>query len=215
MSEEYDDEAFEGEPFSETEAADEDAFAPRLADVLNYRKITIAVVASYVGLEDGFITAVLNDAMDEYLTAIAPERETMKTERYADYLNLLGREIIVRYAATAAETLAAHPESRMAQARRVMGDTGGLGLTDDVNAVVRVHEIFEFLESPDENAEAEKLLLMTKRALCHYYNACAFDLVKGPLLPVIIRAAEEWYRQGALTAARVRDLIIAAESASA
>lgn len=181
---------------------------PQLSDVLNYRKVAIAVVSSYLGLEDAFIDAVLADQMDEYLQAQVEPRERLKAERYDEYLSLIGREILVRYAATAAETLAASPESELAQAR-VMGDTGVLGLTDDVNAVVRVHEIFEYLESPDASEEAENILLYVKRQLCNYYNACAFDLVRGQLLPVIIGAAEELYRTNALTASRCRELIIA------
>ena len=93
-----------------------------------------------------------------------------------------------------------------------MGDTGVLGFTDDVNAVVRVHEIFEFLESPDAGDEAESILLTAKRQLCNYYNACAYDLVKQQLLPVIVTAADELYRHSdALDAARVRSLIIAGQ----
>jgi hypothetical protein len=185
----------------------------QLRDLLKYRKVAIAVVSSYLGLEDAFVEAVLADQMEEYLEAQVDAREHLKAERYDEYLSLLSREIIVRYAATAAETLLASPDSELAQGR-IMGDTGGLGLTDDMNAVVRVHEIFEFLESPDGGDEAEQILLYTKRQLCNYYNACAFDLVKGYLLPVIIGATEELYRKGCLTAARTRELIIAGEKAA-
>jgi hypothetical protein len=185
----------------------------RLRDLLKYRKVAIAVVSSYLGLEDAFVDAVLADQMEEYLQAQAEAREHLKAERYEDYLSLLSLEIVVRYAATAAETLLASPDSDLAQGR-VMGDTGGLGLTDDMNAIARVHEIFEYLESPDGGDEAERILLFTKRQLCNYYNACAFDLVKGHLLPVIIGATEELYRKGCLTAARTRELIIASERAA-
>jgi hypothetical protein len=186
---------------------------PRVSDVLNYRKVTIAVVGTYLGLEDAFVEAVLADAMDEYLQTVADDRERLKEERYEEYISLLSREIIVRYAATAAETLLAAPDSPLAQ-NRVMGDTGVLGMVDDVNAVVRVHEIFEYLESPDGGEEADKILLIAKRQLCNYYNACAFDLVKKQLLPVIISATEELYRQGTLSADRARELIIAGEAAA-
>lgn len=186
---------------------------PRVRDVLNYRKVTIAVVATYLGLEDAFVEAVLADEMDEYLQAQADAREQMKDERYSEYVSLLSREIIVRYAATAAETLVASPESPLAM-NRIMGDTGVLGMMDDVNAVVRVHEIFEYLESPDGGDEAERILLNVKRQLCNYFNACAFDLVKKQLLPVIIAATEELYRRGTLSAARARELIIAGEMAA-
>ncbi len=184
---------------------------PRVQDVLNYRKVAIAVVATYLGLEDAFVEAVLADQMDDWLETQALSREHLKDERYSDYLYLLSRETIVRYAATAAETLVASPDSALAQGR-VMGDTGVLGFTDDVNAVVRVHEIFEYLESPDGSDEADQILLFVKRQLCNYYNACAFDLVKTQLLSVIISGAEEFYRKGSLTAERVRELLIAAEN---
>lgn len=184
---------------------------PRIADVLNYRKVAVAVVSTYLGLEDAFVEAVLEDRMDEWLTEQEDARDLLRQTRYEEYLNLLSREIIVRYAATAAETLAASPDSELAHGR-VMGDIGVLGLTDDVNAVARVHEIFEYLESPDGSDEADQILLIVKRQLCNYYNACAFDLVKNTLLGVIITCAEEYYRSGGLTAARVREVLIAAES---
>ncbi|GAB4462494.1 MAG: hypothetical protein OHK0029_29450 [Armatimonadaceae bacterium] len=205
MSEDWEDENGDRKP------SDSEFGLPRVQDVLNYRKVAIAVVATYVGLDEAFIEAVLADQMDEYLHDQAWVREEMRETRYHDYLNLLSREIIVRYAATAAETLVASPESPMASGR-VMGDTGVLGLSDDVNAVMRVHEIFEFLESPDGGDEAEQILLLCKRQLCNYYNACAFDLVKKQLLSVIISGAEELYRNGNLSAARVRELVIAAEN---
>lgn len=184
---------------------------PKVQDVLNYRKVAIAVVATYVGLEDAYVEAVLADTMDEYIQGQAWEREQLREERYGEYLNLLSREIIVRYAATAAETLVASPDSVLAQGR-VMGDTGVLGLTDDVNAVMRVHEIFEYLESPDGGDEADQILLYVKRQLCNYYNACAFDLVKNQLLSVIISGTEELYRYGNISAPRIRELVIAAEN---
>jgi hypothetical protein len=190
---------------------DEDVLPkPGLADVLLYRKVVIAVVATYLCLDDEFVDAVLCDRMDEYLQAEALPRERLKAEHYDEYLSLLGREIIVRYAATAAEGLARHPTSLLAQ-KRIMGDTGVLGLTDDVNAVVRVHEMFEFLESPEGGEEAERILTFVKRQLCNYYNACAYDLVTGNLLPAIIDAADELYRTGHLTAERTRALVIAAQ----
>lgn len=184
---------------------------PRVQDVLNYRKVAVAVVATYLGLEDAFVESVLEDRMDEWLEEQALAREHLKDEQYQEYLYLLSRETIVRYAATAAETLVASPDSALAQGR-VMGDTGVLGFTDDVNAVVRVHEIFEYLESPDGSEEADQILLFVKRQLCNYYNACAFELVKNHLLSVIISGAEEFYRKGSLSAARVRELVIAAEN---
>jgi hypothetical protein len=188
---------------------------PQISDVLLYRKAAIAVVSSYLGLEDAFIDAVLNDLMDEYLDRVEADREIMKLQRYEDYLSLLSREVIVRYAATAAESLALGPEKALST-HRTMGDTGVLGLGDDMNAVVRVHEIFEFLESPDESEEAESILLTTKRQLCNYYNACAYDLVKKQLLPVIVTAADELYRHSdSLDAARIRALIIAGQERSA
>lgn len=182
--------------------------APRVEDILTYRKIVIAVVATHVGLDEAFVAAVLRDEMDEYLSAVTESREHLKTTHYDDYLSLLAREIIVRYAATAAEGLAAAPGSAP---RRIMGDTSGLGRLDDFNAVARVHEIFEHLESPDAEGESEALLVGIKRQLCNYYNATAFQLVHGLLLPVIINAAEEYVCSGVLTAARVRELVIAGQ----
>jgi hypothetical protein len=183
---------------------------PRAQDIYLYRKVAIAVVSTYLGLEDAFVEAVLLDQMEEYLEAMVELRERLKTEHYDEYLSLLSREVIVRYAATAAEGLAADPESPLAR-RRIMGDTGGFGLNDDINAVVRLHEIFEFLESPHAESDAEAILVTTKRQMCNYYNAVAYRLVRGPLLSVIIDVAEEYLRNDQLSAARVRELVIAAQ----
>nr|WP_309692553.1 hypothetical protein [Armatimonas sp.] len=183
---------------------------PRAQDILLYRKVAIAVVATHLGLEEAFVESVLLDQMDEYLEALVEGRERLKMEHYDEYLSLLSREVIVRYAATAAEGLAADPESVLAR-RRIMGDTGGFGLVDNVNAVVRLHEIFEVLESPHAERGAEQILVSVKRQLCNYYNAVAYDLVRGPLLPVIIDVAEEYIHNDQLSAARVRELVIAAQ----
>ena len=188
---------------------DIDAFpSPTLQDLLAYRKAAIAVCATFLGLDDAFVDAVLSDRMDEWLCEQAPARESLRTERYDEYLSLLSREITVRYAATAAEGLVADPGSLLAR-ERVMGDTGGLGLVDDANSIARVHEIFEHLESPDAGEDAEKILHHVKRQLCNYYSACAYALVKGQLLPVIIEAAEHLYRKGCLTPLQVKELVIA------
>ena len=185
---------------------------PQVQDIRLYRKVAIAVVSTYLGLEDAFVEAVLQDEMEEYQEALVEARERLKMEHYDEYLTLLAREVIVRYAATAAEGLAADPESVLAR-RRVMGDTGrgGLGITDDINAVVRLHEIFEFLESPAAESGAEAILVAVKRQMCNYYNSVAYQLVRGPLLPVIISVAEEYLHNDKLTAARVRELVIAAQ----
>lgn len=183
---------------------------PRAQDVSVYRKVAIAVVATYLGLDSAFAEAVLLDQMDEYLEALVEPRERLKAERYDEYVSLLSREVIVRYAATAAEGLAAAPDSLLAQ-KRIMGDTGGLGLVDDVNAVVRVHELFEYLESPYAETDAEAILVSVKRQMCNYYNAVAYHLVRGPLLPVLIDATEEYVCKGTLTAARVHELVVAAQ----
>ena len=92
-----------------------------------------------------------------------------------------------------------------------MGDTGGFGLGDDVNAMVRLHEIFEVVESPYAESDAEAILVTVKRQMCNYYNAVAYYLVRGPLLPVIIDVAEEYLRNDQLSATRVRELVIAAQ----
>jgi hypothetical protein len=194
---------------AERDGVNDDALpAHTLHDLLAYRKAAIAVTATYLGLEDEFVASVLADRMDEWLDSQAPPRETLKTDRYDEYLSLLGKEILVRYAATAAESLMADPGSDLAS-KRIMGDTGGLGIVDDVNAVVRVHEIFELLESPDAGDDAERIMAHVKRQLCNYYSACAYTLVKGQLLPVIIEAAEHLYLKGCLTPLQVKELVIA------
>lgn len=187
---------------------DADLPTPTLRDLLTYRKAAMAAMGTYLGLEDGFIEAVLVDQMDEWLCEQAATRDALRREHYEDYLALLGREITVRYAATAAEGLVADPGSPLAT-ERIMGDTGGLGLVDDANAIARIHEIFEALECPDASEDGEKILQHVKRQLCNYYNACAYGLVKGQLLPVIIDIAEELYTKGTMTPLRVKEMVIA------
>lgn len=189
------------------EDGDREPFGPvGLKDVLNYRRAAIAVVSAYVGLEDGFVDAVLADRMDEWLLAQEPARERLKTERYDEYLSLLARETVVRYAASAAESLASDPDS-------AAPPPPSLRHSDDLNAIARVHEALEFLESPDSDTEADRHLAQAKLHLCRYYAASAAHLVRGPLFSTILTAAEELCRRGSLSAARVRELVIAGESA--
>ncbi|GEM_PF-2078120 len=192
--------------------------ATTLFDVLTYRKVAIAVVSAYLGLEDDFIDAVLADLMDEFLAEQDDARAALKERDFPAYASLLAREAVTHYAATAAEGLAASPDSDLAQ-KRVMGDTGILGLTDDINAVIRVQEMFAPMtlpgfasesETDDEETEAEMVRLVALRQWCNYYNACAYSLVRGPLLPVIIDAVEACYRRpehDPLTADFIRRLL--------
>ena len=190
---------------------DKRAWNPGLPEVLAYRKAGIAVVATYLGLDDEFVNAVLADQMDEFLQDQVEARETAKEMHYDGYIALLSREAMVRYAATAAETLLSSPDG--SDDGEAVGAT--LGNVDDFNAAVRVHEIFEYIESPDAGSageEAERFLLLAKRHLCRYYHACAFGLVRGPLLPVVIAVAEDIYRGRELSAKRCRELLIAEQN---
>lgn len=178
--------------------------APRPEAVRTYRRVAMAVVASYLGLDDAFVEAALEDRMDEYLCHQDALLERLKRERYDDYVALLSREILVQYAAAAAEGLAAAPDSPQAT-QRLLDGAGD----DDLQAMARVHELFAPLECPDAGEEAERILRGVKRHLCHYYHACAYDLVRGDLLSALIDAADEWCRGGCLRAERIRELIIA------
>jgi hypothetical protein len=188
------------------------AWNPGLQEVLAYRKAGIAVVATYLGLDDRFVDAVLADEMDEFLQDQVEAREINKESEYDGYIALLSREAMVRYAATAAETLLSSPDDGDGDDGKVETTLGGV---DDFNAAVRVHEIFEYIESPDTGSageEAERFLLLAKRNLCRYYHTCAFGLVRGPLLPVVVAVAEDVYLNRELSAKRCRELLIAEQN---
>lgn len=196
-----------GEPWG----VDDDALpSPWSADLLIYRKAAILVCAVYMDFDDRFAEAVLDDRMDEWLAGRHWEREQLKEASYAEYLHLLSQECILRYAATAAEGLAADPDSRLAT-ERILGDTGGLGAVDDANVVARVHELFEHLESPDATEEAERIFSSTKRRLCEYYGSVGYGLVRGLLLPAILTVAESLFRCETITVESIRESVIASQ----
>ncbi len=165
--------------------------------LLTYRKMAMATVAVYLALPDEYADAILTDTMDEYHADTFNEREMTKRNDFAAYQSLLSREAVVRYAGTAAEGLAAPPDSPLAQ-KRVMGETGGLGMTDDINVILRVHELWAYMEAPGGDGamgdDVDALLGFVKRHTCNYYNACAFYLVREKLLPVVVDAAERGFR---------------------
>ena len=161
--------------------------------LLTYRKMAMATVTVYLALPDAYADSILTDAMDEYHAGAFNDREMQKRNDFAAYQSVLSREAIVRYAGTAAEGLAAPPDSPLAQ-KRVMGETGGLGMTDDINVILRVHELWANMEAPGGDGAfgdgVDAILGFVKRHTCNYYNACAFHLVREKLLPVILDAAE-------------------------
>lgn len=158
-------------------------------ETLAYRKVAMAVVATYVKMPREYVAAILNDEMDEYIDAEEPNRERLRVVDFRYYLELMSKESIIRYAATAAEGLAAAADSDMAQ-YRIMGDTGLLGLTDDVNAIARVEQILEPVV-PDGFTEDEgDILVGAMRGLCDFYNAVAYRLVQVDLLNIILEATE-------------------------
>lgn len=200
-----------GARFGEPASVDEDALrSPWSADLLIYRKAAILVCSVYMDLDDRFCEAVLADRMDEWLAGNHWEREHLKEANYAEYLHLLTKECVVRYAATAAEGLAADPDSRLAT-ERILGDTGGLGAVDDANVVARVHELFEHVESPDATEEAERILSSTKRRLCEYYGAVGYGLVRGLLLPAVLTVAECLFRGTTMSVEDIRAAVIASQ----
>lgn len=180
--------------------------------LLTYRKVSMAAVAVYLALPDEYADAILTDAMDEYHANEFNDREMLRRNDYAAYLSMLSREAIVRYAGTAAEGLTAPPDSPLAQ-KRVMGETGGLGMTDDINVILRVHELWACLEAPGGDGafgdDVDGLLGFVKRHTCNYYNACAFHLVREKLLPVVVDATERGFRldEAPLTARELREMI--------
>ncbi len=171
--------------------------------LLTYRKTAMATVAVYLTLPDTYAEAILSDTMDEFHAGAFNDREMQKREDFAAYQSVLSREAIVRYAGTAAEGLAAPPDSPLAQ-KRVMGETGGLGMTDDINVILRVHELWANMEAPGGDGAmgsgADAVLGFVKRHTCNYYNACAFYLVREKLLPVVLDAAERVFKNDVLTA---------------
>ncbi len=173
---------------------------PTVGQILVYRKVAIAVTALFLGLPNAFARAVLDDEMDEYLQLRQPDRDRLKIMQRHVYNELLARECVVRYAATAAESLAADPESELAQCR-IMGDTGLLGEADDWNVIDRVQEILEPIVPFGFTEDEGVILAETIRSLCNYYNSVAYRLVQGHLLTVILDAIEMIQRNGRLEVA--------------
>jgi len=173
-------------------------------ETLAYRKVAMAVVATHIKMPRDYVVAILMDEMDEYIDAEEPNRERLRTDNFRSYLELMSKESIIRYAATAAEGLAASADSDMAQFR-IMGDTGLMGLTDDVNAIARVEQILEPVV-PDGFSEDEgDILIGAMRGLCDFYNAVAYRLVQIDLLNIILEATERLLVRKSLTTVDIDD----------
>lgn len=179
---------------------------PDLLTVLRYRKAVMAVVACYLGMDDAFIEAVLEERIDDFVLTQRKARKKLQASDHEAYMELLSAEAIVRYAATAAEGLAADPESDLAQ-HRVMGDTGGLGLCDDINASLRVAELTEPFEVAPGSADSDRILAQARRKLCNYFSVVAYDLVRGRLAPAIVDVMEELFLDRALSSPRVAEIL--------
>lgn len=161
-----------------------------------YRKAATAVVAAYLEMGDETVDAILEDRLDDYGLETASQRQRVRSSRRHTYL--LSRECVLRYAGTAAESLLAMPDSEAHQTR-TMGDTGGLGLLDDINVVLRVEEMLESCETMATSEETDAILTGAKRELCNYFNACAYELVRERLLPSVLDVGEALFRGETVT----------------
>lgn len=179
-----------------------------------YRKAGSVVVASYLGMEDAFVEALLLDQEEEYYARSAADRERMKVDRYDEYLTLLTREVIVNYAAVCAESLAKEPENALSSDFCLDEEEDAL-TPDDRKALIGVHEIFECLECPDEGENMDRALLAARHSLSHYYKTCASELVKNQLLSVIISIAENlFHRENHMDARQIQRLIFQSQERS-
>jgi len=167
----------------------QDAAKQRMRDLLLYRKAALAVVAAYLQLGDDYLAAILSDQLDEFLSDHAQQRGRQRIRSPRRHARMLARECILRYAGTAAESLSAPADSEV-HLVRIMGDTGGLGLIDDINVVLRVEEMLDTIEPISVSEETEAILMKAKRELCNYYNACAYELVRERLYASVIEVAE-------------------------
>ena len=180
---------------------------PTVDEVLAYRKVAMAVVAIYSDMPRPYVQSILDDQMDEYLEIQEKAREQLRITDFRSYLELMGKECTIRYAATAAEGLAAPADSDMAQFR-IMGDTGLLGLTDDMNAIARVEQILEAVVPDGFTEEEGDILGGAMRGLCDFYNAVAYRLVQEDLVDTIVEGTERLLVRRSLTQAELENLLM-------
>lgn len=172
-----------------------------------FRNAAMGVAAARLGLEDGYVEALVRGDGNQWLEDNTDQREVICSTDYGRYLRILASEAMLRGAAAELQQMAT-PEA-------TGGSPDDLLPTfpeSDVTAVAEiVHQIYDKLDNGEIEGLAIGLMESSKRHLCASYLAAGRDLIRRDLYPAVIDIAERLVSSETVTAIDIQDAIVAGE----
>jgi hypothetical protein len=174
------------------------------------RNAAMGVAAARLGLEDGYVEALVTGDGEQWLEDNCEQRDAVCKSDYGRYLRILASEAMLRGAAAELQQMAT-PESIGGSPDELLptfSDT-------DVTAVAKiVHQIYDKLDNGEVEGLAVGLLESSKRHLCAAYLAAGRDLVRRDLYPAVMEIAERLVISEYCSATTVKEAIVAGERRS-
>jgi hypothetical protein len=174
------------------------------------RNAAMGVAAARLGLEDGYVEALVAGEGEQWLEDHSEQRESVCKSDYGRYLRILASEAMLRGAAAELQQMAT-PDS-------IGGTPDELLPTfseSDVTAVAKiVHQIYDKLDNGEVEGLAIGLMESSKRHLCAAYLAAGRDLIRRDLYPAVIEVAERLVVSEACSSTMIKDAIVAGERRS-
>jgi hypothetical protein len=171
------------------------------------RNAAMGVAAARLGLEDGYVEALVAGDGELWLEDNCEQRDAVCRSDYGRYLRILASEAMLRGAAAELQQMAT-PESIGGSPDELLptfSDT-------DVTAVAKiVHQIYDKLDNGEVEGLAVGLLESSKRHLCAAYLAAGRDLVRRDLYPAVMEIAERLVISEHCSATTVKEAIVAGE----
>jgi hypothetical protein len=171
------------------------------------RNAAMGVAAARLGLEDGYVEALVVGDGDQWIEENGDLRENLCHTDYGRFLRVLASEAMLHGAAAELQHMAT-PEATGGASDEVLPTFPD----HDVTAVAKiVHQIYDKLDNGEIEGLADGLLESSKRHLCAAYLAAGRELIRRDLYPAVIEIAERLVSSEACTASIVKDAIVAGE----
>jgi hypothetical protein len=171
------------------------------------RNAAMGVAAARLGLEDGYVEALVAGDGELWLEDNCEQRDAVCRSDYGRYLRILASEAMLRGAAAELQQMAT-PESIGGSPDELLPTFSDI----DVTAVAKiVHQIYDKLDNGEVEGLAVGLLESSKRHLCAAYLAAGRDLVRRDLYPAVMEIAERLVISEHCSATTVKEAIVAGE----
>jgi len=171
------------------------------------RNAAMGVAAARLGLEDGYVEALVAGDGELWLEDNCEQRDAVCRSDYGRYLRILASEAMLHGAAAELQQMAT-PESIGGSPDELLPTFSDI----DVTAVAKiVHQIYDKLDNGEVEGLAVGLLESSKRHLCAAYLAAGRDLVRRDLYPAVMEIAERMVISEHCSATTVKEAIVAGE----